>query len=63
MIQKIIFLEDNYKPVRIGNAFSSNYIKYKSNGDIDKTSSIKDYFGKIKPYLSDIINDHKTQGE
>ena len=55
--------EDNYKPVRIGNAFSSNYIEYKSNRDKDKTLSIKDYLDEIKPYLSDIINDHKTQGE
>ena len=23
--------EDNYEPVRIGNAFSSNYIEYKGN--------------------------------
>ena len=29
--------EDNYKPLRIGNAFRSNYIKYKSNGNKDKT--------------------------
>ena len=55
--------EDNYKPVRIGNAFNSNYIEYKSNGDKDKTLSIKDYLDEIKPYLSDIKNDHKTQGE
>ena len=55
--------EDNYKPVRTGNAFSNNYIEYKSNGDKDKTLSIKDYLDEIKPYLSDIINDHKTQGE
>ena len=55
--------EDNYKPVRIGNASSSNYIEYKSNGDKDKTLSIKDYLHEIKPYLSDIINNHKTQGE
>ena len=47
----------------IGNAFSSNYIEYKSNGDKGKTLSIKDYLDDIKPYLSDIINDHKTQGE
>ena len=47
----------------IGNAFSSNYIEYKSNGDKDKTLSIKDYLHDIKLYLSDIINDHKTQGE
>ena len=25
--------------------------------------SIKDYLDQIKPYLSDIINDHKTQDE
>ena len=25
--------EDYYKPIRIGNAFSSTYIEYKSNGD------------------------------
>ena len=55
--------ESNYKPVKIGNAFRSNYIEYKSNGDKDKTLSIKDYLDEIKPYLNDIINDHKTQGE
>ena len=55
--------EDNYTPVRVVNAFSSNYIEYKSNGDKDKTLSIKDYLDEIKPYLGDIINDHKTQGE
>ena len=31
--------EDYYKLIRIGNAFSSNYIEYKSNGDKDKTLS------------------------
>ena len=25
------YKEDYYKPIRIGNAFSSNYIKYESN--------------------------------
>ena len=49
--------------MRIGNPFSSNYIEYKSNGDKDQTLSIEDYLDEIKPYLSDIINDHKTQGE
>ena len=42
-----------YKPVKIGNAFSCNYIEYKCNGGKDKTLSIKDYFDKITPYLSD----------
>ena len=49
--------------MRIGNAFSSNYIEYKSNGDKDKTLLIKDYLDEIKPCLSDMINDHKTQGK
>ena len=49
--------------MRIGNAFSSNYFEYKSNGNKDKKLSIKDYLDEIKPYLSGIINDHKTQGE
>ena len=55
--------EDNYKPVRIGNALSSNYIEYKSSGDKDKTLSNNDYLDETKPYLSDIINDHKAEGE
>ena len=38
-------------------------IEYKSNGDKDKTLSIKSYLYEIKPYLSDMINNHKTQGE
>ena len=49
--------------MRIGNAFSSNFIEYKSHGDKDEALSIKDYLDEIKPYLSDIINDHKTQDE
>ena len=55
--------EDCYERIRIGNAFISNYIEYESNGDKDKTLSIEEYLDKIRPYLSNIINDHKTQGE
>ena len=32
-------------------------------GDKDKSLSIKEYIDVIRPYLIDIINDHKTQGE
>ena len=64
-IKKILFKpkEGDYKPIRISNAFSSNYIEYKSNEDKDKILSTKDYLYKTKPYLSDIINDNKTLGE
>ena len=49
--------------MRFDNAFSSNCIEYKSNGDKDKTLSINDDLDEIKPYLSDIINDLKTQSK
>ena len=55
--------EDYYKPTRIGNAFSTNYIEYESNGDKDKKLLIKEYLDIIRPYLGNIINNHKTQGE
>ena len=32
-------------------------------GDKDKNLLVKKYFNMIRPYLSDIINVHKTQGE
>ena len=47
----------------IGNAFSSNYIEYKSNVDKGEISSLEDYLNTIRTYLSHMINDHKTQGK
>ena len=55
--------EDYYKPVITKGAFNSSYIQYESKGDKGKNLSIKKYLKMIKPYLGDIINDHKTQGK
>ena len=55
--------KDYYKPIKIRNAFSNNYIEYESNADKDRTLPIEEYLDKIRPYLSNIINDHKTRGE
>ena len=55
--------EDYFKPIITNSAFNNNYIQYESRGNKDKSPSIKEYFDMIRPYLSDIINDHKTQGE
>ena len=55
--------EDYYEPVRTSNAFNNNYIEYESNGDKDKTLSVKEYLDMIKQYLSDIITDYKTQSK
>ena len=56
--------EDYYKPKIIDSAFSSNYIQYEGMGDAgkEKNLSVEEYLHKMKPYLRDIINDHKTQG-
>ena len=55
--------EDYYKPIRTKDAFNNNYIEHKSIGDKDKTLTIKECLDMIRPYLIDITNDHKTQGE
>ena len=54
--------EDYYKPIIAKNAFDANYIQYESKRDKAKNLSIKKYLKMIKPYLSDLINDHKTHG-
>ena len=55
--------EDQYIRIRIGNAFSSNHVKHKSNRDKEKSLSVKEYLYMIRPHLSGIIHDYKTQGE
>ena len=50
--------ENHYKPpVGVGNFWSSDYIKYESNGNRKKNLSIEESVDKINPYLSqDIVN-------
>ena len=53
--------DDNYyKPILVESSFKNNYTYYESRGDKDKKLSVKQYLYKIMPYLSDLINDHKT---
>ena len=53
----------NIKAIITNSAFNNNYIQYESKGYKDKNLSIKEYLDMIRPYLSNIINDHKTHGE
>ena len=55
--------EDYYKRIITKVSFNNSYIQYESIGDKKENLSIKEYLDIIRPYLSDIINDHKTQGE
>ena len=53
--------DDNYyKSILVKSSFKNNYKYYESRGDKDKKLSVKQYLYKIMPYLSDLINDHKT---
>ena len=55
--------EDCYKPIITNGAFNNSYIQYKSKRNKDKILRPSEYLDTIRPYLSNIINDHKTQGE
>ena len=60
LIQKKIIM--NLK--KTVSAFSNNYIQYEDNlRDKDKILLPRDYLDVIRPYLSHMINNHKTQGE
>ena len=39
---------------------NGNYIEYESKGDENKYLLPEEYHDMIRPYLSDIINDHKN---
>ena len=49
-----------YKPILFKSSFNENYKYYESRGDKNKQLSVNQYLYKIMPYLSDLINDHKT---
>ena len=54
---------DYYKPTKAFNSFDNkknSYIKYISKGDKYENLSLKEYLDMIRPYLRDMINDHKV---
>ena len=57
------FDEDYYKLIRTNSAFNRNYIERESKGVKDKILQVIEYLKMIRPFLGDIINYHKTQGE
>ena len=55
--------KDYYKPINPKSAFKNNYIEYESKGDKSKNLSPEEYLDITRLYLSEMINDHKTQSE
>ena len=52
--------KDYYKPVNTKGAFNGNYVEFESRGDKDKNLSPHEYLDTIRPYLRDMINNHKA---
>ena len=55
--------ENYYKPIKTKGAFNDNYIEYESRGDKDKNLSLENYLNIIRPYLRDMIDNHKAHSE
>ena len=55
--------EDYYEPIKIRDSFDGNYIEYESRGDKDNNLSLAEYLNKIRPYLRDMIDNHKAHNE
>ena len=54
---------DYYIPKEVKRAFDGSCVIYESNGDKDAKLSMDEYFNIIRPYLKDMIDDHKSKGE
>ena len=57
---------DYYKPIRTDGGFAgrnNNYIEYTSKGDRYENLSPKEYLNVTRPYLSDLINEHRPTVE
>ena len=52
-----------YKPIRTKGAYNDNHIEYESKGDKNKNVLPEDYLDIIRPFLRDMMNNHKTHGE
>ena len=59
-----LFNEEDYcKSKEIKSAFDGSYILYESKGDKNVKLELWEYFDKIRPYLIDMINYYKAEGE
>ena len=59
------FDRDYYKPIRTDYDFGgiNNYIEHTTRGDRYENLSPKEYLKMIRPYLRDLINNHKPTTE
>ena len=53
--------EDCYEPKEIKSAFDGSYMLYESRGDKDNKLALYEYFDIIRPYLKDLVDNHKGE--
>ena len=53
--------KEYYKPMLAKGAFNGIYKVYESRGDKEKNLLVDQYLDNIKPYLIDMINNHKNK--
>ena len=51
--------ENYYKPVRVNNFWSNNYVENESIGNRNEILLVEEYLNKIRPYLKDIRDNLK----
>ena len=49
--------------IKIRGAFNNDSIEYQSRRDKHKKVSLDGYFNIIRPFLREMVNNHKTHGE
>ena len=54
---------DYYKPTEVKRAFDGSYTLYENRGDKDSKLAIYEYFDIFRPYLRDMIDNHKARGK
>ena len=54
---------DYHEPKEVKSAFDGSYILYDNKGVEDSNLSVDEYFDIIRPYLRDMIDNHKAKGE
>ena len=55
--------EDYDEPIEIKSALDGNYIEYKSRRDNNDNLLLEEYLNTIRPYLKDMIDNHKAHSE
>ena len=59
----IVIITNQQEPMMVLQKENNNYIEYKRKGDRYENLSPKEYLNVIRPYLTDLITDHKPTVE